>query len=594
MRRALTYTLTAAGVAAGALSAGPAAAAAPAPGGSGQLYQQSFADGSVPRGDWLSGGGACLTAGAARTASGIGACRTGSDPAGKGVLRLTGNNRDEAGYVLYTKPIAASHGLSISFDMYQYHATTRPGADGIGFILVDGAASPGTAGSPGGNLGYKGLAGGYLGVGFDEFGNFASRLLWGSGVSGKAPNSISIRGAQSAGYPLIRLINASRSLASDTARSRAVARHHVLITISTAGLITVQVSDGAKVVGRVAGLDLDKTPDQPKLPPTVKFAFTASTGWNTNVHEISRLVISPLPPDLHLAIKVSGTVQADGTARFVSTVSNDRTAGPTTGPVTVTEQIPAGLTPRAAAGDGWSCSIAGRQVTCTRPDLLAPKKAFPPITVTASAGARVPSRVTVSGTARTRGQTPPADGKANVTVPVLGPPDLSISLTPAGRFSVSGAGTYLLAVSNATRAAPAAGPVTVTFPVPAGQIPVSANGKGWTCAVSGQRVTCVNETTLRPGKRFQEIAVTVRMARLSVHPVAQVSTPGNAGLPARQSRPVTVPLMAAAVGLPGVPGAGFPAVCVGRGCGGQRGCCRVLPAVADPARHHVRPLPPRP
>jgi hypothetical protein len=108
------------------------------------LYQQGFGGSEVPSSDWISGGSGgqpCLTAGDGSGA--IGSCRNGDkDAAGKGVLRLTANQQNQTGYVLYTHPLKADRGLNIAFDMYQYNTTTKGGADGIAFILVNGTSAP--------------------------------------------------------------------------------------------------------------------------------------------------------------------------------------------------------------------------------------------------------------------------------------------------------------------------------------------------------------------------------------------------------------------------------------------------------------------
>ena len=62
------------------------------------------------------------------------------------------------------------------FRQFQYGGT---GADGIGFFLVDGSTNLTATGANGGSLGYAqkdgsqpGIRGGYIGVGFDSFGNY--------------------------------------------------------------------------------------------------------------------------------------------------------------------------------------------------------------------------------------------------------------------------------------------------------------------------------------------------------------------------------------------------------------------------------------
>jgi hypothetical protein len=514
-------------------------------GGAGdQLVQETFGGGSVPGATWISGGTACLTAGSAGPAgagSGIPACTAGQlDPAGKGVLRLTSNTFNQTGYALYTQPVAANRGLKISFNMYQYDTTTKPGADGISFLLVDGGQSPTKAGAFGGALGYKGLTGGYLGVGFDEFGNYSTQLIWGNGTTQKQPNSIVVRGAQSAGYPQIRRTVASQPLANDAATTRGPAMRHVVITVSTSGAVTVKVDYGKGLVTEVSKLNLNDTPGQPALPPTVKFGFAGSTGNNTDIHEVSNLTISALPPDLSTVITPNGIFQAGGTGSFTTVVSDDPTAGPTTGPVTVTDTVPSGFIPQTAQGSGWTCTIAGQQVTCARPDTLPPGKSYPPFTITTSVPASAPPTVNLSASATTPDQASPADGQASVSVPIAPGPNLSTTVTPVGQFPAPGVGTYLLNVSNAASAGPTHGPVTETFPVPAGQTPISASGSGWSCGVSGQVVTCTTPAELQSGQSYQPVVVTVQNTPCVLHPAATVSTPGDTGQPAETSAPVSV------------------------------------------------------
>ena len=67
--------------------------------------------------------------------------------------------------------------------------------------------------------------------------------------------------------------------------------------------------------------------------------------------------------------------------------------------VTVTDSLPAGLSPTAIAGTGWTCTLAS--VTCTRSDALAAPASYPAIVVTVSAAANASGTVvnmaTVSG-----------------------------------------------------------------------------------------------------------------------------------------------------------------------------------------------------
>jgi hypothetical protein len=528
------------------LAAAPLASAG-TPASGQELYDQTFSGGSVPPGDLISGGAGgnvpCLTAGNPQAASSVAACPAAArDPAGRGVLRLTGNRRNESGYVLYTQPLPTADGLRVAFDMYQYHTTSRNGADGIGFVLVDGSQSPRRSGDFGGFLGYKGLVGAYLGIGLDEFGNFANSALWRSGSDGRIPNSIVIRGAQAAGYPYLRGVVAAYPLADDRARTREAAMRHVVIELSTSGVVTVTISYGSRQVTEISGLNLNDTSRQPQLPPTVKFGFTSATGDDTAIHEISELSISALPPDLNTRITASGTFEEGGTGTLTTTVSDAASAGPTTGPVTVTEVIPDGLTPQTATGNGWTCGIAGQEVSCTRPDVLTAGISFPPITVTTAVAADAPRTVVVPASATTAGQSPPAGGDASVQIPIMPGPSLSDALTTAGQFPAAGTGSYLLTVRNSATAGPTLRAVTQTFNVPDAQIPLAAAGDGWTCAVNKQQVTCITLATLRPGRTYPPITVTVQNQPRTVKPAAQVSTANDTGEPGETTAPVTIPL----------------------------------------------------
>jgi uncharacterized protein (TIGR03437 family) len=65
-------------------------------------------------------------------------------------------------------------------------------------------------------------------------------------------------------------------------------------------------------------------------------------------------------------------------ATYSVVVSNAANAGPVTGPVTVSESVPAGLTLQSMSGAGWSCSA---NATCTRSDYLRGGSSYPAITV---------------------------------------------------------------------------------------------------------------------------------------------------------------------------------------------------------------------
>jgi hypothetical protein len=354
--------------------------------------------GSSLNGTWLSGGNpnsACLTA-STSTTDGIPGCDSESalDTVGNGALRLTSNAASQAGFVIDQTPVSTDKGLQISFDMYQYNGS---GADGIAFFLIDGSQSPTQPGAFGGSLGYSnnnvgdpGLAGAYVGVGFDVFGNFSSSNF-GTGGPGAHANSITVRGSESSGYQYVTTKSASGLLANNSATSRASAKRHVSISISTNNIMTVYVDyqNSQGPIKELSNINLNTINGAGSLPASLKFGFSASTGGSNNIHEIAGLSAVTLAPNVSAKVTQSGTIRQGETGQATVAVKNDPGAESTTGDITVTDTLPAGIKPTAAAGTGWTCGVSGQTFTCTRPgsgaNALAPGSSAPSITLTLAA-----------------------------------------------------------------------------------------------------------------------------------------------------------------------------------------------------------------
>ncbi len=72
--------------------------------------------------------------------------------------------------------------------------------------------------------------------------------------------------------------------------------------------------------------------------------------------------------------------QGDTGDTYASLTVTNTGQGPTSGTVTVTDTLPAGLTATAVNGTGWTCTLLS--LTCTRNDALAAGGSYPAITVT--------------------------------------------------------------------------------------------------------------------------------------------------------------------------------------------------------------------
>lgn len=129
-----------------------------------------------------------------------------ADPVNSGWLRLTPSVGNRKGYAYINKSFPATLGVLMDFEYKIWRDiadTTYSGADGLSIFLFDGDINSSTfaLGGYGGSLGYAklnsepGLKGGYVGIGIDEYGNFANTGDGGKfGGPGARPNSIVMRG----------------------------------------------------------------------------------------------------------------------------------------------------------------------------------------------------------------------------------------------------------------------------------------------------------------------------------------------------------------------------------------------------------------
>jgi len=257
----------------------------------------------------------------------------------------------------------------------------------------------------------------------------------------------------------------------------------------------------------------------PATSPQVNQASVSGGGSPAaSVSDSTTILIAPA---LNITKTHSGNfTQGQQGATYTVTVSNAAGAAPTSGTVTVTDTLPAGLLFGLMAGSGWACVAPN----CTRSDALAGGASYPPITVTVNVGAGATSpqnnSVSVSG-----GGSGPANINDSTTVLPASVPSLSISKTHAGNFAQGQQNaTYTITVSNNNAAATTSGAVTVTDTLPSGLTLVSMAGTGWNCASN----TCSRSDTLAGGASYAPITATVNVQTNATSPqVNQVSVSGG-------------------------------------------------------------------
>lgn len=258
------------------------------------------------------------------------------DPVGAGWLRLTKAIGNQKGYAYVNKSFPSTLGVLIDFEYTMWRDVadnTYDGADGFSIFLFDAAYGPGNfaLGAYGGSLGYAnstattpespGLTGGYLGIGFDAYGNFVNASEGKNGGStSESPNSIALRGPTTSTDPAdtntnkylegITLFpdgstedalsiqgNAEENVidynqVSSTRPSLTAFYRRVQIEIipTGTGLFEIVVRWAKVQGGAFTEVMSYTTNDAP--PSLLKLGFAASTGGGFNNHEIRNILVS--------------------------------------------------------------------------------------------------------------------------------------------------------------------------------------------------------------------------------------------------------------------------------------------------------------
>lgn len=217
-----------------------------------------------------------------------------------GRLRLTDNsgNVSTAATLRRFFP-GADNRVVVEFDYLAYNGS---GADGVAVTLSDGNVTP-VAGGFGGSLGYaqrsgiSGFAGGWLGVGIDEFGNFSAATEGRVGGRGVRQDAVALRGSGSGttGYPYLDG-TATLSPGVDIAGATPGPNHRYRITVDnregvvTGARVQVERNTGGGFVTIVPAFDIFAVnADQAPVPDNFRLSLTGSTGGSTNIHELDNL-----------------------------------------------------------------------------------------------------------------------------------------------------------------------------------------------------------------------------------------------------------------------------------------------------------------
>ncbi|AVP92211.1 DUF6701 domain-containing protein [Aeromonas rivipollensis] len=203
---------------------------------------------------------------------------------------------------------AANNLVTIEFDQYAHGGN---GADGMAVVLSDARVTP-QPGAFGGPLGYgfkpgvNGFAGGWLGVGIDEYGNFSGE--GGATNKGRRKQSMVVRGSGSgtSGYNYLKgtcnngADNASGNCLSPTVDSGSDSNrpHRYRLTIDSRitgqSMVKVERNTGSGYSTLIDSFNAAGQSGQAAIPENLMLSLTGSTGDATNAHQIDNVRICAL------------------------------------------------------------------------------------------------------------------------------------------------------------------------------------------------------------------------------------------------------------------------------------------------------------
>lgn len=243
---------------------------------------------------------------------------------------------------------------------------------------------------------------------------------------------------------------------------------------------------------------------QINLNPTLHILGAATHG--RGAWEIATVLPSP-----NMTITKSHTgsfVQGQTGASYTITARNSGGVA-TSGVVTVTDTLPAGLTAIALSGTGWTCTLATR--SCSRSDVLPAASNYPSITVTVSVSGSAPLSVSNIATVSGGGEIYTGDDQATDPTTILASgPDLTIAKSHTGNFIPGQSGAvYTITVRNIGASA-TTGSVAVTDTLPSGLTATAITGTGWSCTLVP--LACSRLDALASQSNYPSITLTVNVS----------------------------------------------------------------------------------
>ena len=241
------------------------------------------------------------------------------------------------------------------------------------------------------------------------------------------------------------------------------------------------------------------TTENPGVSYGSTYGSSGTSAINATLGQVTGIQSSAVCTHGDLAITKThggGSLTRGGTATYTIQISNVSPLGATSGLVAVNDTLPIGSTPTAASGTGWTCSLSGQSVSCTRSDSLAANGSYPAITITASVLQTAPATLVNTAIVSGGGDLDTLNNTAIDTASVISSADLSV--TDAGSPNPVTAGSNITYTELVTNGGPSiADNTTLVATIPANTTLVSmAAPAGWSCLGPGSggtgNVVCSN------------------------------------------------------------------------------------------------------